>query len=226
MGVGLSVRDRIAKRAAKEIKDGMVVNLGIGMPTLVANHIPKNINVMFHVENGVLGAGPAPVRGEEDKNLCNAGGIPMTVVSGASYFDSTYAFSIIRRGLLDVTILGAFEVSQYGDLANWIVPKKIVSGMGGAIELAQKAKKVIVLMNHVDKKGNSKIVTECILPLTAKHCVDVIITDRAVIEVSPKGLHLIEVMEPFTVEEVIEATEAPLIISEDVKGGNVACKTQ
>lgn len=226
MGVGLSVRDRIAKRAAKEIKDGMVVNLGIGMPTLVANHIPKNINVMFHVENGVLGAGPAPVRGEEDENLCNAGGIPMTVVSGASYFDSTYAFSIIRRGLLDVTILGAFEVSQYGDLANWIVPKKIVSGMGGAIELAQKAKKVIVLMNHVDKKGNSKIVTECILPLTAKRCVDVIITDRAVIEVSPKGLHLIEVMEPFTVEEVIEATEAPLIISEDVKGGNVACKTQ
>lgn len=216
MGVGISVRDMIAKRAAKEIEDGMVVNLGIGMPTLVADHLPEHTHVMFHAENGILGTGPSPIKGEEDENLCNAGGLPITIVPGASYFDSTYAFSIIRRGLLDVTILGAFEVSQNGDLANWIVPNKIVSGMGGAIELAQKAKKVIVLMNHVDKKGNPKIVSECTLPLTAKRCVDVIITDMAVIEVTEKGLHLIEVMEPFTVDEVVKATGAKLIISNDL----------
>lgn len=217
MGMGIKVRERIAKRAAQEIKDGMVVNLGIGMPTLVANYIPDNMKIMFHAENGILGTGPAPVKGEEDKNLCNAGGIPTTVVSGASYFDSTIAFNIIRRGLLDVTILGAFEVSQFGDLANWIVPEKIVSGMGGAIELAQKAKKVIVIMNHTDKKGNSKIVKECSLPLTAKRCVDIIITDMAVIEVSENGLHVIEIMDPYTIEEVVQATEAPLLISEAVQ---------
>ena len=221
MGVGVSVRDVIAKRAAKEIKDGMVVNLGIGMPTLVANHIPDDVNVMFHAENGILGAGPAPKQGEEDENICNAGGLPITVVPGASYFDSTYAFSIIRRGLLDVTILGAFEVSQYGDLANWIVPKKIVSGMGGAIELAQKARKVIVIMNHVDKHGNAKIMTKCSLPLTAKQCVDLIVTDMAVIEVSDQGLHLIEIMEGFTVDDVTRKTAAPLTIASDIKGGNV-----
>lgn len=216
MGMGVNVRDRIAARAAKEIKDGMVVNLGIGMPTLVSNFIPRDVHVMFHAENGVLGAGPAPQKGMEDPDLCNAGGFPMTVGTGASYFDSTYAFGIIRRGLLDVTILGAFEVSEFGDLANWIVPKKIVSGMGGAIELAQKAKKVIVLMNHTDKYGNAKIVPECTLPLTAKRCVDLIITDMAVMEVKNDGLHLLEVMEPFTVEDVIEHTNASLHISEKI----------
>lgn len=220
MAVGVSIRDVIARRASKEIKNGMIVNLGIGIPTLVANHIPENVNVMFHAENGILGTGPTPARGEEDANLCNAGGMPTSIISGASYFDSSYAFGIIRRGLLDITILGAFEVSQYGDLANWIVPKKIVSGMGGAIELAQKAKKVIVLMNHVDKKGRSKIVTECALPLTAKRCVDMIITDMGVIEVSQKGLHLIEVMEGYKVQDIIQATAAPLIISNDLQGGN------
>lgn len=217
MGVGISVRDRIAKRAAEEITDGMVVNLGIGMPTLVANHLPEDRHVMFHAENGVLGTGPTPPRGEEDENLCNAGGLPITVVPGASYFDSTYAFNIIRRGLLDVTILGAFEVSGTGDLANWIVPNKIVSGMGGAIELAQKAKKVIVLMNHVDKKGNSKIVKTCSLPLTAKRCVDLIVTDMAVIEILEEGAHLIEIMDPFTVEDVIAETEATLTIADHLK---------
>lgn len=217
MGVGISVRDRIAKRAAEEITDGMVVNLGIGMPTLVANHLPEDRHVMFHAENGVLGTGPTPPRGEEDENLCNAGGLPITVVPGASYFDSTYAFNIIRRGLLEVTILGAFEVSGTGDLANWIVPNKIVSGMGGAIELAQKAKKVIVLMNHVDKKGNSKIVKTCSLPLTAKRCVDLIVTDMAVIEILEEGAHLIEIMDPFTVEDVIAETEATLTIADHLK---------
>lgn len=217
MGMGVSVRDRIAKRAAEEITDGMIVNLGIGMPTLVANHLTDNRDVMFHAENGVLGTGPTPPRGEEDENLCNAGGLPITVVPGASYFDSTYAFGIIRRGLLDVTILGAFEVSGTGDLANWIVPGKVVSGMGGAIELAQKAQKVIVLMNHVDKQGNPKIVKECSLPLTAKQCVDLIITDMAVLEVMKEGLYLLEVMDPFSVEEVIEATEAKVTIAEHIK---------
>ncbi len=214
MGLAVSVRDLIAMRAAKEIKDGMVVNLGIGMPTLVANHIPQDVQVMFHAENGILGTGPAPEKGEEDENICNAGGLPITVIPGASYFDSTYAFGIIRRGLLDVTILGAFEVSQYGDLANWIVPNKIVSGIGGAIELAQKAKKVIVLMNHVDKYGNAKIVEQCQLPLTAKTCVDLIVTDMAVIKVTKQGLHLIETMNEHTVEEVIQHTAAPLKISD------------
>ncbi|GIN22226.1 MAG TPA: CoA transferase subunit B [Bacillus bacterium] len=217
MGMGVSVREAIAKRAAEEIKDGMVVNLGIGIPTLVANYISPNINVMFHAENGVLGTGPAPQKGEEDANLCNAGGIPMTIVPGASYFDSTLAFGIIRRGLLDVTILGAFEVSQNGDLANWIVPGKIVSGMGGAVDLAQKAKKVIVLMNHTDKHGNPKIVRECTLPLTAERCVNLIITDMAVIEVTKKGLNLIEVKEPYTVDDVINATGAELHIADFVK---------
>ncbi len=217
MGMGVNVREAIAKRAAEEIKDGMVVNLGIGIPTLVANYISPNINVMFHAENGVLGTGPAPQKGEEDANLCNAGGIPMTIVPGASYFDSTLAFGIIRRGLLDVTILGAFEVSQNGDLANWIVPGKIVSGMGGAVDLAQKAKKVIVLMNHTDKHGNPKIVRECTLPLTAERCVNLIITDMAVIEVTKKGLNLIEVKEPYTVDDVINATGAELHIADFVK---------
>lgn len=217
MGMGVSVREAIAKRAAEEIKDGMVVNLGIGIPTLVANYIPSNINVMFHAENGVLGTGPAPQKGEEDANLCNAGGIPMTVVPGASYFDSTLAFGIIRRGLLDVTILGAFEVSESGDLANWIVPGKIVSGMGGAVDLAQKAKKVIVLMNHTDKHGNPKIVRECALPLTAAKCVNLIITDMAVIEVTEQGLSLIEVKDPYTVEDVINATGAELHVADFVK---------
>lgn len=212
------MRDVIAKRAAQEIKDGMVVNLGIGMPTLVSNYIPAHMHVMFHAENGVLGTGPAPEREQIDAHLCNAGGFPMTVATGASYFDSTYAFGIIRRGLLDVTILGAFEVSQFGDLANWIVPNKIVSGMGGAIELAQKAKKVIVLMNHVDKHGNAKIVRECVLPLTARRCVNMIITDMAVMEVKENGLYLLEVMEPFTVKDVVEKTAAPLHIALELQG--------
>ncbi len=217
MGMGVSVREAIAKRAAEEIKDGMVVNLGIGIPTLVANYISPNVNVMFHAENGVLGTGPSPLKGAEDANLCNAGGIPITVVPGASYFDSTLAFGIIRRGLLDVTILGAFEVSESGDLANWIVPGKIVSGMGGAVDLAQKAKKVIVLMNHTDKHGNPKIVQKCTLPLTAEKCVNLIITDMAVIEVTELGLSLIEVKGPFTVEDVINATGAKLHVPDHVK---------
>lgn len=212
MGMGIDVRNRIAKRAAQEIKDGMIVNLGIGIPTLVANHLPKDLQVMFHAENGILGTGPSPEAGKEDPALCNAGGFPVTIVPGASYFDSAIAFGLIRRGYLDITILGALEVSEKGDLANWIVPGKRVPGMGGAMELAQKAKKVIVLMNHVSKQGESKILKECKLPITAKTCVDLIITEMAVMEVTEEGLVLREVMAPYTVEEVIAHTEASLKI--------------
>ncbi|MEC0272779.1 3-oxoacid CoA-transferase subunit B [Peribacillus frigoritolerans] len=212
MGMAVDVRNRIAKRAAKEIHDGLIVNLGIGIPTLVADHIPQDIHVLFHAENGVLGTGPSPDPGKEDPALCNAGGFPITTVLGASYFDSATAFGMIRKGYIDITILGALEVSEKGDLANWIVPGKRVPGMGGAMELAQKAKKVIVLMNHVNKQGESKILKTCTLPLTARKSVDLIITDMAVMEVTEEGLVLKEVMAPYTVDDVIRNTEASLKI--------------
>lgn len=214
--MGVDVRNRIAKRAAKEIHDGLIVNLGIGIPTLVADHLPQDIHVLFHAENGVLGTGPSPNQGEEDPALCNAGGFPITSVMGASYFDSATAFGMIRRGYIDITILGALEVSETGDLANWIVPGKRVPGMGGAMELAQKAKKVIVLMNHVNKQGESKILKKCTLPLTARHSVDLIITEMAVMEVTKEGLVLKEVMAPYTVDDVITNTEASLKIGATV----------
>lgn len=212
MGMAVDVRNRIAKRAAKEIHDGLIVNLGIGIPTLVADHIPQDIHVLFHAENGVLGTGPSPDPGKEDPALCNAGGFPITTVMGASYFDSATAFGMIRKGYIDITILGALEVSEKGDLANWIVPGKRVPGMGGAMELAQKAKKVIVLMSHVNKQGESKILKTCTLPLTARMSVDLIITDMAVMEVTEEGLVLKEVMAPYTVDDVIRNTEASLKI--------------
>jgi acetate CoA/acetoacetate CoA-transferase beta subunit len=216
MGMGIDVRNRIARRAAQEVKDGMIVNLGIGIPSLVPNHLPEGMNVMVHAENGILGIGPSPENGHEEENLCNAAGYPVTTVIGSSYFDSSIAFGMIRRGYIDITILGSLQVSQNGDLANWIVPGKRVPGMGGAMELAQKAKKVIVLMNHIDKLGNSKIVKECNLPLTSKNCVDLIITDMAVIEVSENGLLLLEVMSPYSVEEVIQHTDAKLKLSDSI----------
>jgi acetate CoA/acetoacetate CoA-transferase beta subunit len=215
VGMGEEVRNRIAKRAAKELKNGMIVNLGIGIPTRVADFIPEGIDVVFHAENGILGAGPSPAEGEEDAFLCNAGGYPVTTVEGASYCDSAIAFAMIRRGRLDLTILGAFEVSERGDLANWLVPGGRVSGIGGAMELAQKAKKVIVLMNHVNQHGESKIRKQCTLPLTAPACVNLIITDMAVMEVSESGLILKEIMSPYTVEDVVRHTEAELRIAEE-----------
>lgn len=216
MDLGVEARHRIAKRAAQEIEDGMTVNLGIGIPTLVADYVPQDIFVQFHAENGILGTGSTPKKENADPNLCNAGGYPVTVTKGASYFDSATAFGMIRRGYLDITILGALEVSEKGDLANWIVPGKRIPGMGGAMELAQKSKKVIVLMNHTNKQGKPKILTECTLPLTAKSCVDLIITEMAVIKVTQQGLKLIEVMEPYSVEDVIQHTEAPLKITDVV----------
>lgn len=206
MGLGIDVRNRIAKRAAEEIRNGMVVNLGIGIPSLVPNHLPDHINVLFHAENGITGMGPSPKKGEEDENLCNAGGFPVTVVPGASYCDSAISFGMIRRGRVDMTILGSLEVSEKGDLANWIVPGKKVPGMGGAMELAQKAKKVIVLMNHVDKHGKPKIVKECSLPLTSARCVDLIITEMGVFEVTNDGLHLKEIFPPYSYEEIKKKT--------------------
>ncbi|WP_028403212.1 3-oxoacid CoA-transferase subunit B [Ectobacillus panaciterrae] len=217
MGVGVDFRHKIAKRAAQEIKNGMLVNLGIGIPSLVPDHLPQDVHVMFHAENGIIGIGPSPAKGEEDENLCNAGGFPVTVLNGASYFDSATAFGIIRRGLLDVTILGALQVSEKGDLANWIVPGKRVPGIGGAMDLAQKARRVIVVMNHTDKSGSPKIVKECTLPLTSKRCVDVIITEMAVIEVVNDALVLKELMHPYTAEDVIQHTGAELVISKELK---------
>ena len=213
MGMGVEVRNKIAKRAAKEIQNGMIVNLGIGIPSLVPNHLPDDMHVMFHAENGIVGMGPTPVKGQEDENLCNAAGLPTSIIAGASYFDSSTAFGMIRKGLLDITILGSLQVSEKGDLANWIVPGKRVPGIGGAMDLAQKAKRVVVVMNHVDKYGKSKIVSECTLPLTSKRCVDVIITDMAVMEVTPEGLVLQELMSPYTVEDVKKCTEAAFHVS-------------
>lgn len=217
MGLGIDIRNRIAKRAAAEIKDGMVVNLGIGIPSLVPNHLSNDISVMFHAENGITGIGPSPEKGKEDENLCHAGGLPVTVVKGASYCDSTISFGMIRRGKVDITILGSLEVSGGGDLANWIVPGKKVPGMGGAMELAQKAKKVIVLMNHVDKHGNPKIVETCSLPLTSARCVDLIITEMAAFQVTKYGLMLTELFAPYSIEEVIMKTGCHFFIKDDYK---------
>ncbi|MGD7021884.1 3-oxoacid CoA-transferase subunit B [Rossellomorea vietnamensis] len=209
MGLGVREKNAMAARAALEISEGMVVNLGIGIPSLVPNHVKEVKNILFHAENGILGIGKSPPVGEEDPNLCNAGGFPVTLERGGSYFDSLTAFSIIRRGLLDLTILGALEVSGRGDLANWIIPGKKVPGMGGATELAMKTKKVIVVMAHRDKYGNSKIVKECKLPLTAKGCVKMIITDMGVFETTETGLRLLEIFHPYTLSDITQNTEAP-----------------
>jgi acetate CoA/acetoacetate CoA-transferase beta subunit len=217
MGMAINVRNQIAKRAAAEIKTGMVVNLGIGIPSLVLNHLEKDIQVMFHAENGIVGMGPTPRTGEEDENICNAGGFPVTVVEGASYCDSAVAFGMIRRGRVDITILGALQVSEKGDLANWIVPGKKVPGMGGAMELAQKARKVIILMSHTDHKGKAKILQNCTLPLTSARCVDMIITEMAVFQVETNGLVLCEYHEGFTIEEIRSMTDCSFTIHEEVK---------
>ncbi|MCQ6267197.1 3-oxoacid CoA-transferase subunit B [Fictibacillus sp. WQ 8-8] len=216
MGLGIETRHRIARRAALEIDRGTIVNLGIGIPTLVADYIPNDHGVMLHTENGILGMGGSPEKGKEDGNLSNAGGYPVTLISGASYFDSATAFGIIRRGLLDITVLGALEVSEKGDIANWIVPGKRVPGMGGAIDLAQKSKKVIVLMNHTDKEGNPKIVKQCKLPLTVQKGAHMIITEKAVIDVMDGKLVLREIMHPYTVDDVVKSTGAPLEILDQI----------
>ncbi|MCM3724293.1 3-oxoacid CoA-transferase subunit B [Neobacillus cucumis] len=217
MGMGIDDRNRMAKRAAEEIQNGMVVNLGIGIPSLVPNHLSREIQVMFHAENGITGMGPSPEKGKEDENLCNAGGFPVTLMSGGSYCDSAVAFGMIRRGRVDITVLGSLQVSQYGDLANWIVPGKKVPGMGGAMELAQKAKKVIVVMNHCDKNGYPKIVNTCSLPLTSSRCVDLIITEMAVFKVSHEGLLLSEIFAPYNLDSVVSKTGCEFKVSENIR---------
>jgi len=217
MGLGVEERNKMAKRAAEELENGMIVNLGIGIPSLVPNHLPVSHTIMFHAENGVLGMGPSPEKGMEDENLCNAAGYPVTVVKGSSYFDSTVAFGMIRRGKIDVTILGALEVSEKGDLANWIVPGKKVPGIGGAMDLAKKAKKVVVLMSHQDKYGQSKLVKQCTLPITAKNCVDVIITDMGVFKMENEQLVLTDVFSPYTWEDIYQNTNASFTVKEPLR---------
>jgi acetate CoA/acetoacetate CoA-transferase beta subunit len=217
MGMGVDVRNRLARRAAEEILPGMIVNLGIGIPSLVPNHLPDDSMVMFHAENGITGMGPSPAKGEEDENLCNAGGFPVTLNTGGSYCDSAVSFAMIRKGRVDITILGSLQVSERGDLANWIVPGKKVPGMGGAMELAQKAKKVIVLMNHCDKNGNPKILRECTLPLTSKSCVNLIITELAVFQVTQEGLVLTEMFSPYNAVDIANKTECEFTISKSMR---------
>lgn len=206
----------IAKRVAKELHDGDVVNLGIGLPTMVANYVPEGMDVTFQSENGFVGLGPAPEEGKEDKDIINAGGMPVTIKEGGVFFDSATSFGIIRGGHVDITVLGALQVDGKGNLANWMIPGKMVPGMGGAMDLVVGAKKVIVAMEHT-VKGNPKILKECNLPLTAAGEVDLIITEMGVMEVTDKGLVLTEINPEFTVEDVKNATEAELIVADDLK---------
>ncbi|WMM24245.1 3-oxoacid CoA-transferase subunit B [Tissierella sp. MB52-C2] len=208
-------KEFIARRVAKELKDGDVVNLGIGLPTMVANHVPKHMNVFFQSENGFIGLGPAPLEGDEDPYIVNAGAQCVTILPGGVFFDSSTSFGIIRGGHVDITVLGALQVDEKGNLANWMIPGKMVPGMGGAMDLVVGAKKVIVAMEHT-VKGNHKILKECNLPLTAAGEVNLIITEMGVMEVTEKGLLLKEINPEYTVDEVKLATEAEMIISENL----------
>ncbi|HNQ27993.1 MAG TPA: 3-oxoacid CoA-transferase subunit B [Aquaticitalea sp.] len=206
----------IAKRIAKEVKDGYYVNLGIGIPTLVANYVRDDIQVEFQSENGVLGMGPFPYEGEEDADLINAGKQTITTLPGASFFDSSLSFSMIRGKHVHLTILGAMEVSEKGDIANWKIPGKMVKGMGGAMDLVASAENIIVAMMHTNKEGESKLLKQCSLPLTGVGCVKKIVSNLAVIEVTDKGFKLLERAPGVQVEDIIKATEGTLIVEGDI----------
>ena len=208
-----SAKQTIAQRAGGELKDGQIINLGIGLPTMIANYVPEGVDVVFQTENGGIGVGPAPAPGCEDRDRANAGNQPISLIAGGSYFDSATSFAMIRGGHVDATFLGTLQVDEAGNIANWIVPGGMLAGMGGAMDLVVGAKNVIVAMEHVNKNGAPKILKKCSLPLTAKGEVDLIVTDMAFIRVTKKGLVLEEIAEGTTVEEVIKATEAPLHVA-------------
>ena len=207
---------QIAQRIAKELKNGYYVNLGIGIPTLVANYIPEGVEVVLQSENGLLGMGPFPIKGEADADLINAGKQTITTLPGSAFFDSAMSFGMIRSGKVDLTVLGAMEVSENGDIANWKIPGKMVKGMGGAMDLVASAKNIIVAMMHTNPKGESKLLPKCSLPLTGINCVKKVVTDLAVLEITPNGFKLLERAPGVSVEEIISKTAGKLIIETDI----------
>lgn len=209
-------KNQIARRIARELRDGYYVNLGIGIPTLVANYIPEGMEVILQSENGILGTGPFPLEGQEDADLINAGKQTVTVLSGASYFDSAMSFGMIRSEKVDLTVLGAMEVSENGDIANWKIPGKMVKGMGGAMDLVASAKNIIVAMMHTNPKGESKLLPACTLPLTGVRCIKKVVTDLAVLDITPDGFKLLERAPGVSVDEIKQKTAGRLIVEGDV----------